>query len=74
MVQAGPGINQDTISKITNAKRAGRVAQVVEHLPSKLEAFSSTPSTTRMNECIGEHLLEDWQVNFTQMSKTIGNF
>jgi hypothetical protein len=36
-------INQDTISKITGAKRAGGVAQVVECLPSKWEALSSNP-------------------------------
>jgi hypothetical protein len=30
MVQHDPGIKQDLISKITNTKRAGGVAQVVE--------------------------------------------
>jgi hypothetical protein len=30
-VQTSPGIKQDSISKITSDKRAGRVAQVVEH-------------------------------------------
>jgi hypothetical protein len=31
---------------MTNAKRDGGVAQVVESLPSKYAALSSTPSTT----------------------------
>jgi hypothetical protein len=31
-------------------KRAGRVAQVVEYLPSKDEALSSSPSTTKINK------------------------
>jgi hypothetical protein len=34
-VQAGQGIKRDTISKITNAKKAGRDIQVVEPLPSE---------------------------------------
>jgi hypothetical protein len=41
MNQTIPGIKQDSISKITKAKRAGDVAQVVEHLPSKGKALSS---------------------------------
>jgi hypothetical protein len=36
-------IKRDLISKITNAKRACRAAQEVEHLLSKNEALSSTP-------------------------------
>jgi hypothetical protein len=35
------------LQKINNAKRTGWVAQVVEHLPSKHKALSSTPSTTK---------------------------
>jgi hypothetical protein len=34
MIQAGPGIKQDYISKITNIRRVDSVAQVVEHLAS----------------------------------------
>jgi hypothetical protein len=37
-------------AKIPNThtkKRAGRTAQMVEHLPSKSEALSSSPSTTK---------------------------
>jgi hypothetical protein len=37
VIQADSGIRQDPISKITNAKRDGRVAQVEEHL---LESMS----------------------------------
>jgi hypothetical protein len=38
MVQTSMGQNQDPISKITRAIRAGGVALVVECLPSKLKA------------------------------------
>jgi hypothetical protein len=38
---------QDPISKIARVKRTGRVAQVVEHLPSKCEALNSNPSTAK---------------------------
>jgi hypothetical protein len=44
VVQADLGRKQDPISKITNAKRAGGVAQVVELLPSKCKALNSSPS------------------------------
>jgi hypothetical protein len=33
--------------KITKAKRAGNIALVEEHLPSKYEALSSNPTTTK---------------------------
>jgi hypothetical protein len=42
---AGLGIKWDPILKIANAKRAGRVTQVVKSLPSKWKALSLTPST-----------------------------
>jgi hypothetical protein len=45
MVQAGLGINQDPIKKITEAKRAGDVVEMVEHLSSNHKALSSKPST-----------------------------
>jgi hypothetical protein len=35
----------DPIRKITKAKRAGGMAQMVEHLPSKSEALNSNPSS-----------------------------
>jgi hypothetical protein len=38
-VQAKLFIKQDSISKITNTKRAGTVAQVVECLPSNTRAL-----------------------------------
>jgi hypothetical protein len=38
VVQASLGIMQDPISKITIAKRAGGMAQVLKHLPSKFNA------------------------------------
>jgi hypothetical protein len=40
--------SQDPISEKTqNKKRAGGVAQVVEHLPSKYEAVSSSHNTDK---------------------------
>jgi hypothetical protein len=42
MVHAGPGIKQDHVSKINNAKRANGVAQVVYLLPSNWRILSST--------------------------------
>jgi hypothetical protein len=44
-VQSQPGKKQDPIWKVTKAKKAGGVAQVLELLPSKCEALSSNPST-----------------------------
>jgi hypothetical protein len=41
VVQAGPGIKQDPISKITNTKKAGNMVQKVEYLPNKHQALSS---------------------------------
>jgi hypothetical protein len=46
-VQTSSSINQDPISKITNAKRGNSVAQVVVHLPSEVLSSSSTPSTAK---------------------------
>jgi hypothetical protein len=43
-VQVCPGINWYSISKITNPKKTGRVAQVVECLPSKPETLDSKNS------------------------------
>jgi hypothetical protein len=49
VVQSQPQANssQDPISKIPNTKRANRVAQVTECLPSKHEALSTNPSITK---------------------------
>jgi hypothetical protein len=50
LVHAGPGIKQDTFSKVTNLKkRAGRAAQVAQHLSSKCEALSSIPTIAKRN-------------------------
>jgi hypothetical protein len=46
-VPAGPDKKQDPIPKITKAKRAVGVAQVVKCLPSKQEALTAIPSSTR---------------------------
>jgi hypothetical protein len=43
VVQPGPGIKQDPISKLISAKRLRRVAQVVKCLPSMHKALRSTP-------------------------------
>jgi hypothetical protein len=47
MVQTSLGKKQGPISTITRAKRAGGGAQTVSDLPSKYEALSSNPSTTK---------------------------
>jgi hypothetical protein len=49
MIQTGVGTKEDTISKITRAKRAGGMAQVVECLLSKCEALSSNSSIKKKN-------------------------
>jgi hypothetical protein len=48
VVQVGLHITLNPISKATNAKRAGGIAQVVEHLPTKHKALSSTPTSLEM--------------------------
>jgi hypothetical protein len=45
MIQSSLGKKQDPVSKITRAKRAGGVAQAVEHLPGKLKAKKSKHKT-----------------------------
>jgi hypothetical protein len=41
----------DLILKITKAKKGWEcVAKVVEHLPSKFKALSSSPSTAKQNK------------------------
>jgi hypothetical protein len=45
---------RDPISKISNTKRAGRGAQVVECLPSKCEALSSNANTTKKEKGFGQ--------------------
>jgi hypothetical protein len=41
-----PGQKPDSISKITKAKRAGDIAQVVKHLSTKHEALNSNIGIT----------------------------
>jgi hypothetical protein len=48
VVQAGLGKKQDSISKITKAKRIGGMAQVVESLSSNCESLSSNYSTAKI--------------------------
>jgi hypothetical protein len=45
MVQAVLSIKRDPVSKITNIKRADGMVQVVEYLPTKCKALSSTTPT-----------------------------
>jgi hypothetical protein len=43
--------SRDPILKITNTqKKAGKVAQLIDNLPSKCRALSSSPSTTKKNK------------------------
>jgi hypothetical protein len=46
VAQAGLGKKQDPVSKITIAKMAGSVVQVIELLLSRHKALSSNPSTS----------------------------
>jgi hypothetical protein len=43
---------EDPIQKVTEAKRAGSMDQVVECLPSKHEALSSNSSTGKKKELL----------------------
>jgi hypothetical protein len=43
-------LGQDPITKVTRVKRAGGVAQAVEHFPSKHKALSTNPSNTKTNK------------------------
>jgi hypothetical protein len=52
MVQADLGIKTRPYSKNAKAKGAVRAAQVVKHLPSKLKALSSDPSTKKKKKKI----------------------
>jgi hypothetical protein len=56
MVQAYLSIKGDLISKITDVKRAERVANVVEHLPNKQKALNLTPSITRKKKITKEKM------------------
>jgi hypothetical protein len=43
-------VQETTYGKYATQKRAGRVTQVVEHLPSQNEALSSNSSTTKQKQ------------------------
>jgi hypothetical protein len=58
MVQVDLGKKQEPISKTMRAKRAGGTVQVVEHPPSKQEALSSNPSTTKKEKMQYIHTME----------------
>jgi hypothetical protein len=49
LVQVGMSKMRDLISKITREKRAGDMAQAVDHLPCKCEALSSHTKKTPKN-------------------------
>jgi hypothetical protein len=43
-------ITNKKLEKTQKQLRAGSIAQVVENLPNKLEALSSSPSTVKINK------------------------
>jgi hypothetical protein len=49
VVQDSLGIKQNPVPKVTNAKQTGRVAQMVECLPSKCKVLSSVPGARGRN-------------------------
>jgi hypothetical protein len=57
--QANGGVKQDPISKITNAKRADGVIQMLKHLPSKHEAPSSTLISLRAKKKINHVIFKE---------------
>jgi hypothetical protein len=67
-------IKWEPISKITEAKRPGGVAQVVQYLTGKLKTLSSTPTTANkwMNEWIKERLASSIQVLRKKDTKHLG--
>jgi hypothetical protein len=52
--QSSPGIKQESISKITRAKRVHRVALLVEYLSSKCKNLTSTPSMEKNEKKKGQ--------------------
>jgi hypothetical protein len=57
MVHGGPGIKQDLLSEITNAKRAGSLTQTVECLPSKHKESPEFKPEYHQNTKINKNLL-----------------
>jgi hypothetical protein len=52
MVQASPDKNEGPIPKINKAKRAGSMAEVVDHLPSKHDTLNPNQSTIKREKKI----------------------
>jgi hypothetical protein len=73
-VQTGPCLKQEPISKIINRKRAGRVAQVVEYLPSNHEDLSPTPSIEGRKEGRKERKEEGKKSTLSQEEENILNY
>jgi hypothetical protein len=73
----GRGTRRDPISKITNVKRTGSVAQVVEHLPSP--GFNSpvphththTPPKKIKGKEINHSLVTDDIISYTKIESKI---
>jgi hypothetical protein len=59
-VQARPGIKPDPVLKITDTKRAGQAAQVVERLLHKWEGLSSNSSATKENN--NNNKASNWEI------------
>jgi hypothetical protein len=57
-VQASSGIKARHYAKITKVKRAGGVAQMMEHLLSKHKALSSTPVSQKKKKKRKEKVLD----------------
>jgi hypothetical protein len=66
-IQDGSGIKQNPISKITNTKRAGRVGQMIECLPSKQKVLYSTPHTAKI---IVYSIIPHFTVEVTQVPRS----
>jgi hypothetical protein len=58
MVHSNLGKNSDVIQKITKAKRAGSMAQVVECLPRACYVLRSGPSTAKEGRREGTYTRE----------------
>jgi hypothetical protein len=48
MVEVNPSKKHQLVAQISTAKRAGDVAQLVEHLSSKCKDLSSNPTTYKI--------------------------
>jgi hypothetical protein len=58
-----PGINAKPYLENNQSKRAGGIAQVVEHLGSKCETLSSNPSTAKnISKLINKYIEKQVQI------------